>query len=121
MEVTADQFRVYVRAKNKPEYKPPRPGRRRARRGRQREISWYDAAGYCNWLSREAEHPSGTMVLPRGGQARREAHSSRRPDTVRIPAPDGGGMGVLLPCRDRHEPLFRRDGNRSSPGTHGPG
>jgi len=64
MEVSADQFRVYTRAKNKPEYNPQ--GRAAREPGVvANEISWYDAAGYCNWLSEQANFPQEQWCYPK--------------------------------------------------------
>ena len=76
--------------------------------GPRNDAAWYDAAAYCNWLSRreglqecyapnsEGEYAEGMKCI--------EGFSGPR----RLPAAHGGGMGVHLPCRGRDKPLPRQ-------------
>ena len=61
MEVTAEQLRAY---KSNPEYKPE--GRAAREPGVVANATlWYDAAGYCNWLSLQAKIPPEQWCYPR--------------------------------------------------------
>ncbi len=78
---------------------------------RSHEVSWYDAAAYCNWLSEQEGIPEGPVVLPaqREGRIRgRDEGRARFPDPVRVPAADDDGVGVRLPRRQRDALVARR-------------
>ena len=62
-EVTADQFREYMRT-HALEYNPQGLAAREPGVVAN-AISWYEAAGYCNWLSEKAEVPPEQWCYPR--------------------------------------------------------
>ena len=76
-------------------------------KGPMNEVSWYHAAAYCNWLSREGE-PAGMLRAERAGPVcRGDEDRSRCLKTAWLPSSDGGGMGVCLPGRCGYQSLLR--------------
>ena len=64
-------------------------------------VSWYDAAAYCNWLSKQEGFPEDQWCYgpnEKGDYAEGMKLMSN-PRTEGLPPADRSGMGVLLPCR----------------------
>ena len=75
--------------------------------GPMNNVSWYDAAAYCNWLSRREGLPECYEPNEGGKYA---AGMKIKPDALRLqwlPPAHRGGMGVCLPGGGRDQPLLR--------------
>ena len=68
---------------------------------------WYDAAAYCNWLSRKEKLPECYEPNEDGKYA---AGMKIKPDALKLSVATGshrGGMGVRLPSGGGDQPLLR--------------
>ena len=75
--------------------------------GPMNSVSWYDAAAYCNWLSRQ-EGLTRVLRAERGWQVCGWYEDQARcPASEWLPPADRGGMGVCLPGGGRDQPLLR--------------
>ena len=76
------------------------------RKGPMNGLSWYYAAAYCNWLSRQEGLPE--CYEPNQG-GRYAAGMKIKPDSLRpgrLPLAHRGGMGVCLPGGSGNQPLL---------------
>ena len=71
-------------------------------------ISWYMAAKYCNWLSKEEGIPEDQWCLR--DQWRRDQVEVELLEPDGLSAADGIRDGVCDPCRGGDERVLRRDG-----------
>jgi hypothetical protein len=62
------------------------------------EVSWYDAAAYCNWLSNEEGIAEDQWCYVRNekGQYARNEGEGQRGEPAGVSIADGGGVGVRL-------------------------
>ncbi len=80
------------------------------------DMTWFDAAEYCNWLTEqelpEEQWEDQRCYLPNadGKYCRRHEAGAGLPGADRVSPAHGGGMGIRLSGRGRHQPLLRRDG-----------
>ncbi len=70
-------------------------------------VTWYDAAAYCNWLSRKENLPECYEPNERGQYAEGMKIRADALERTWLSAPDRGGMGVCVPFRCSHQPLLR--------------
>ncbi|HET9219483.1 MAG TPA: SUMF1/EgtB/PvdO family nonheme iron enzyme [Terriglobia bacterium] len=71
-------------------------------------VTWYEAAMYCNWLSKQEGIPESEWVYPANSTDIRDGMELPKdlsaPD--RLPASDRGGVGVCSPRRYNDIPLL---------------
>jgi hypothetical protein len=75
-------------------------------------VTWYDAAAYCNWLSQqEGIPPDQWCYEPNAKKEYAEGHEAEGElrEPVGVSPPDRGRMGIRLPSRNGDESLLRRD------------
>ena len=72
-------------------------------------IVWYEAAAYCNWLSKEEGIPEDQWCYETDQGAGDEAEGEL-PESDGLSAADGSGDGVCDPCGGGDEPVLRGDG-----------
>ena len=70
--------------------------------------SWYQAAAYCNWLSKEEGIPKTSGVTRSRGQS--DEAEGELPEFDGVSVAHGSGDGVCDPCGSVDEPVLRRDG-----------
>ena len=72
-------------------------------------IVWYQAAAYCNWLSKEEGIPEDQWCYEIEGRASDEAEGELL-ESDGLSAAHGSGDGICDPCGGDDEPVLRRDG-----------
>ena len=72
-------------------------------------VSWYEATKYCNWLSQRDGLSKDQWCYepnPAGNFGRRNAATQESSEAHGLPPADRSGMGICMPGRDYHQPLF---------------
>ena len=117
MEVTVEQFRRFVKANSQFKVSEEHENALRTYSpdpdGPWIGASWYTAAAYCNWLSKQEDLPEDQwcyLTQQGRGVRRRDDDPSQRAEAHGLSLADRGGMGICLPSRRWHEPVLWRLG-----------